>query len=159
MNNTCMNNGGIGGGALKAISAASVWRPAKSHRACRRASEVTGDLQASGKKLLPELTKLGGACNTLAPHGAPTSRSDSLICVTRLGYHCTVKVELWLGEDDSRQSALHMFKNPAKFAADLIAVAEANLGLSGFNLDLESRSTAEDACVQDDTRTWLLPTF
>jgi outer membrane protein assembly factor BamB len=90
MNNTCLNNGGIGG-------------------------EVTGKLQASGKKLLPELTSLG------------------------------IKVELWLGEDDSRQSALHMFKNPTKFAADLIAVAKANPGLTGFNLDLESRSIAEDA--------------
>ena len=86
----CLNNNGVGG-------------------------EITGTLQASGRKLLPELTKLG------------------------------IKVELWLGEDDSRESALHMFKNPAKFASDLIAVAKTYPGLTGFNLDLESRSTAADA--------------
>lgn len=67
--------------------------------------EVTGEVMPSGKKLIPALSALG------------------------------VKVELWLGEDDSRQSALHMFKNPTKFAADLIAVAKANPGLSGFNLE------------------------
>ena len=77
---------------------------------------ITGQLLPSGKKLLPAFVQLG------------------------------VKVELWLGEDDSRQSALHMFKDPAKFAADLIKVARDNPGLSGFNLDTETvNSTPEDA--------------
>ena len=44
-----------------------------------------------------------------------------------------MKIELWLGEDDSRQSALHLFANPAKVAKDLLAVATANEGLTGFN--------------------------
>lgn len=69
---------------------------------------ITGQMLPSGKKLLPEFVKLG------------------------------VKVELWLGEDDSRQSALHMFKDPAKLAADLIKVARDNPGVSGFNLDTET---------------------
>jgi hypothetical protein len=90
-NFSCLNNGGIGG-------------------------ELTGELMASGKRLVPELTKLG------------------------------IKVELWLGDDDSRQSALHMFNNPQKFASDLLAVAKAHPGLSGFNLDTETaHSTPEDA--------------
>lgn len=77
---------------------------------------ITGELLPSGKKLLPEFVKLG------------------------------VKVELWLGEDDSRQSALHMFKDPAAFAADLIRVSRENPGLTGYNLDTETRgSTAADA--------------
>ena len=49
-----------------------------------------------------------------------------------------VKIELWLGEDDSRQSALHLFADPAKVAKDLLAVAAANEGLTGFNIDLET---------------------
>jgi hypothetical protein len=78
--------------------------------------EITGVLAASGKRVLQELPKM------------------------------EIKVELWLGEDDSRQSALHMFKNPKKVAADLLAVAEANPGISGFNLDTETKhSTAADA--------------
>jgi hypothetical protein len=92
-NYSCLNNGGIGG-------------------------EITGELAASGKKLVPELTKLG------------------------------IKVELWLGEDDSRQSALHMFSNPEKVATDLLAVAEVNPGITGFNLDTETaHSTADDAVL------------
>ena len=79
---------------------------------------ITGEVMPSGKKLIPALSALG------------------------------VKVELWLGEDDSRQSALHMFENPKVFAADLLAVAKANPGLSGFNLDTETaHSTAADAAL------------
>ena len=78
--------------------------------------EITGVLAASGKRVLEELPKMG------------------------------IKVELWLGEDDSRQSALHMFKTPKKVAEDLLAVAKANPGISGFNLDTETaHSTAADA--------------
>ena len=57
-----------------------------------------------------------------------------------------MKIELWLGEDDSRQSALHLFADPAKVAKDLLAVAAANEGLTGFNIDLETaHSTPADA--------------
>jgi hypothetical protein len=79
---------------------------------------VSGELAPSGVRVLPELLKLG------------------------------IKVELWLGEDDSRQSALHMFQGPAKVAQDLIAVAKAHPGISGFNLDTETaHSTAADAAL------------
>ena len=55
-------------------------------------------------------------------------------------------MELWLGEDDSRQSALHMFQNPDKIASDLISIAQKYPGITGFNLDTETaHSTAQDA--------------
>ena len=77
---------------------------------------ITGAVKASGKRALKELVPLG------------------------------VKIELWLGEDDSRQSALHLFADPAKVAKDLLAVAAANEGLTGFNIDLETaHSTPADA--------------
>jgi hypothetical protein len=79
---------------------------------------ITGELKDAGKRVLKELVPLG------------------------------VKVELWLGEDDSRQSALHMFSDPAALAKSLLGVAAANPGLTGFNIDMETaHSTPADAIL------------
>lgn len=62
--------------------------------------------------------------------------------MTQLG----VRVELWLGEDDSITSARYLFAHPSETAAALLGVAAANPDIKGFNIDLEtSKGTAEDA--------------
>ena len=76
--------------------------------------KINGTLSAACAKAIPQLTKLG------------------------------VRSELWLGEDDSRESALALFAHPSETAQALIAVANANPGISGFNIDLETSGNQPD---------------
>ena len=70
--------------------------------------KITGELTKACMYVLPELKKLG------------------------------VRVELWLGEDDSYESAQYLFKHPEETAQDLLKVADKYKGwIQGFNLDLE----------------------
>ena len=78
--------------------------------------QITGDLFPACKAALPALAALG------------------------------VRAELWLGEDDSILSARTLFGHAAETAAALVAVARANPGINGFNLDLEAE-TSTDADV------------
>ena len=69
--------------------------------------KVTGNVSAACLRVIPVMLRLG------------------------------VKVELWLGEDDSYQSAQLLFDHPEDTAQDLLAVVAQNPGITGFNIDLE----------------------
>jgi hypothetical protein len=69
--------------------------------------KLTGNLSAACLRAIPKLTELG------------------------------IRTELWLGEDDSMESAKYLFAHPEQTAADLLALARAHPAIKGFNLDLE----------------------
>jgi len=54
-----------------------------------------------------------------------------------------IRVELWLGEDDSIASARYLFAHANETASDLLAIARATPGIVGFNIDLETRLGTE----------------
>ena len=70
--------------------------------------KIAGTLKPACAKLIPELTAVG------------------------------VRSELWLGEDDSRESALALFAHPKETAADLLALAKQYPGIAGYNIDMET---------------------
>lgn len=77
---------------------------------------ISGTLDSTCAQVLPTLEKLG------------------------------IKVELWLGEDDSLSSAQYLFAHADETAAALIAVAKQHPGISGFNVDPETKGgTVADA--------------
>jgi hypothetical protein len=78
---------------------------------------LTGEVSPACKKMIPALIELG------------------------------IRPELWLGEDDSMSSARYLFTHAEETAADLLAMAKANPGLVGFNLDLETGEAATDEDV------------
>jgi hypothetical protein len=80
---------------------------------------VTGEVSAPCKEIIPQLTKLG------------------------------IRSELWLAQDNSLESARALFKKPEAFAQKLISIAEATPGLQGFNLDFEGEVNATQADVAD----------
>ena len=47
-----------------------------------------------------------------------------------------VRIELWLGEDDSLQSARYLIGHAAETSKALLAIAASNRAITGFNLDL-----------------------
>eukprot|EP00939_MAST-03C_sp_MAST-3C-sp1_P000813 g813.t1 len=56
-----------------------------------------------------------------------------------------VRVEIWLGEDDSYESARYLFDHAEETAADLLDVASHYPDIRGFNIDLEpGRGEASD---------------
>jgi hypothetical protein len=70
---------------------------------------ISGTLRSACQKVIPELTKLG------------------------------IRSELWLGEDDSLDSARYLSSHPNETAAALIEVARKTPGITGFNIDLEGK--------------------
>jgi hypothetical protein len=91
---------------------------------------IAGTLKPACAKLIPELTTMG------------------------------VRSELWLGEDDSRESALALFAHPKETAADLLALANKYPGLSGFNIDMETDgSVPADATLFAEFLKQLTPTL
>lgn len=70
--------------------------------------KITGNLSEACLRVIPELTRLG------------------------------IKTELWLGEDDSYESAQYLFDHPNETAADLLTLVSNYPAIKGFNLDLES---------------------
>ena len=69
--------------------------------------KITGNVSAVCRKVIPALRAMG------------------------------IRVELWLGEDDSYQSAQRLFAHPDETATDLLALARRYPDISGFNIDLE----------------------
>lgn len=70
--------------------------------------KITGNVSAACLRVIPALAELG------------------------------VRTELWLGEDDSYESAQYLFAHSAETADDLLGLAAQHPGISGFNIDLES---------------------
>lgn len=70
--------------------------------------KITGNLSEACLRVIPELTKLG------------------------------ITSELWLGEDDSYESALYLFEHADQTAEDLLSLASHHPAIKGFNIDLES---------------------
>jgi hypothetical protein len=71
---------------------------------------VTGQLSGKCKQAIPALTALG------------------------------IKVELWLGEDDSISSARYQFAHANATSTALLQIAREFPAISGFNLDLETHA-------------------
>ena len=51
-----------------------------------------------------------------------------------------IRPEIWLGEDDSISSARYLLSHANSTAAKMLSVAEANPGIAGFQIDLETKA-------------------
>lgn len=69
---------------------------------------VSGNLSMACRQVIPELAKLG------------------------------IRSELWLGEDDSIDSARYLFAHAEQTADSLLAINKQYPGIQGFNIDLET---------------------
>ena len=82
---------------------------------------ISGELSAGCKHAIPELVQMG------------------------------IRPEIWLGEDDSLQSARYLLSHPNLTTAKLLAVADANPGIAGFQIDLETKAAVTSAEVSQFT--------
>eukprot|EP01052_Picozoa_sp_SAG31_P025123 SAG31_NODE_2184_length_6244_cov_3.004882_5_plen_582_part_00 len=94
-----------------------------------------------------------GGCTNNGGTGGTVSGELSTGCkyaIPRL-VQMGIRPEIWLGEDDSVQSARYLLAHANKTAASLIGVANANPGISGFNIDLETKAEITSADVRQLT--------
>ena len=107
---------------------------------CRTGTGECGN--AVGRRIAGGCTNNGGVGGTISGELSPGCK-HAIPALVRMG----IRPEIWLGEDDSLQSARYLLSHINSTASQLLAVADANPGIAGFQIDLETKAPISTADV------------